>query len=255
MSVVDQNPLNPSIAQSAGTISPGLASAFRPALNALVGAVENKAELVQAHLEQMLFGLGMGALSGGTITGGVGLSVVISPLRAMVGNIVETDSASTVGGLAANATNFLWLRQDGWWSAGTTTTAPGPADGHGTAFLWGTATTNASTVTFISNVRDWFQRWSGETVVSLGTVANGTVIITDEQAVYPTIRFAGTVLGTVSCQMPPMRGAKWIIHNAGTPVVRLCVIGYGGGSVDIGSLKHAVVRSDGTSIRRVTADI
>lgn len=156
MAVIVETPTNPAIGTLAAPVAAGLASTFRPALNTYVGAVETKAAAVCAFLEKLQGAIGNAALSGGAITAGSGLSVSVAAFSALVGTVIETNAAAVVGGLTMGATNSLFLRQDGAFTTNTTGTLPAAADGHGAALLWGTATTNAVSVTAVSNVRRTF---------------------------------------------------------------------------------------------------
>ena len=153
MAVVAQIPLEPSIAPNATPIPANNTPAtFRSNLNAYVASVEDKAQKTQAFLEGLASMIGNCAVSGGTISAGTGLSVNIALFRALCGNEVETDAITVVGGLTANATSSIYLRQDGTFTA-LTSGLPATNDGHGDYLLWGTATTGASTVTSVTNVR------------------------------------------------------------------------------------------------------
>ena len=146
------SPSNPYIAPDATPVPAGLASAFRPSLNAYVAAVENKAQYAQYYIERINASVGYGAISGGAVTAGAGLSVVIAPYEAVVGNYIRDTSAGTVGGLSANNSNYLFLRQDGTWTVNVTGSLPS-GDGHGEALLWAIAAAGGSSVTSVDNTR------------------------------------------------------------------------------------------------------
>lgn len=156
MSVVTQTPMHVTIVAAAGSVSPGFATDLRAKLNAGFGSADTKARFTEAHLEQLIRYLGNGWISGGSVTIGTGLSVNVASLTAMVCNVVQTDAAGTVGGLESNATNYIYLRQDGTWSSNTAGSIPGTADGHGTAMLWGQAVTGTGTVSSVDNTRATF---------------------------------------------------------------------------------------------------
>lgn len=157
MSIGTAVPTNPTIYTNAGTLIAGLANAFRPALNGYVGTVEDKAQLTQAYLEQLISGIGNGWQSGGIITAaGTGLSVTISPYQAMVGNVVSNDATGTVGGFTDGTVNYLFLRQDGSWTPQTSLTPPGTADNHGTAVFWGSALAASGNISAVYNNRPLF---------------------------------------------------------------------------------------------------
>lgn len=255
MAVEKQVPTHPTIYPDAGTVPTGLAVDFRPRVNGYVGTVEDKAQLVQAHLEGILAAYSGGAcLSGGTISAGAGLSVNISAFVGFAGNRVANNASTVVGGLAANNTNYIFLRQDSTFTTNTTGAIPGTADGKGTAFLWGYAVTGASGVNSVNNERVWVQRAAGIANISLGTVSDGTVVLTDQDAIQPILSFSGTPSGTVSVHFRPQIGSLFAVRNAGTPAIKLMVPGYAGGSVIIAPGKSAVVATFGSAIYRITAD-
>lgn len=136
-------------------------AAFLAALNARLDLLRDRDEWIAAWLEQLAKALGNGWLSGGAITAGVGLSVSVAAGSAIVGTYTSWNAAETVGGLSASSTNYIWLRSKGSggaaaaagsFSSNTSGTAPS-GDGLGDALLWGTATTDATTVTAVSNAR------------------------------------------------------------------------------------------------------
>jgi hypothetical protein len=136
------------------------ANAFRPNINAAISAVDTKAQLAQSYLEKALLSLGYGAISGGQISIGTGLSVNVAALEAMVGNYVQLTGTTVVGGLTDNTVNYLYLRQNAGapanFTVNTTGIVPADADG-GAALLWGTASTSGGVVTSVTNQRDTFR--------------------------------------------------------------------------------------------------
>lgn len=274
MGTVAYAPTHPGIAPNVGSLPAGLGTAFRPRFNAYGGSVEDKAQLTQAYLESYAGAAGLGGIAGGSVTPGVGLSVVIGTVQYVCGNPVGIDTSSTVSGLTANATNRIWARQSGVFTAGTASTPPGTADGFGTAFLWAEAVTNASTVTSITQP----QRWLPTDHAIVGTaqvkylggaplpgnpfgflVGSVSVNSTAEQSfgtslyTCPYLRCQGTALGTAILTVPLQEGAFWMVNNvAGSCSVRLRV-GSGNGVV-VGSAKHAILGCGTADIERWTAD-
>jgi len=153
MGIVIPEPTDPTQALPIPDITAGYASDLRAKLNAVKDAADAKAMLSQANVEQLHGALGFGELSGGTITAGTGLSVNVASLTAFVGAKVEYSGSQVVGGLEDDQLNYIFLRQDATWTipAGGSSTPPTPADGHGEALLWGTATTVSGAVTAVSN--------------------------------------------------------------------------------------------------------
>lgn len=245
MSYVTYTPQNPSIATAAGSIGQCLAETFRGSINAYVGAVESKPMQIAAWGERIAGYDGFGALTdGGTIAAGAGLSVTVTPYGALVGNPIGNDATGTVGSLQPNATNPIYLYQDGTWDLS------GTAAGHGLSMLWGQATTNASAVTAVDNNRRFHMRQYGGTAIS--TNGLGTITLSVEQYAHPLIAFSGTVGGTCVVRLPLQPYAAWDVLNLGSASTSLC--GASGGSVIIASVKAARVACDGTAYRRLSAD-
>lgn len=157
MSIVSNPPTSPTVAASIGSVSPGLATGLRTKINDIAGSVDAKTRAIQTGVEQLTLYLGNGAITGGSVGAGSALSVTVQPYTAVVGNVVANDAVGTVGGLTASTTNHIWLRQDGTWSANTTGTVPGTADGHGTAIHWASAVAGTATISSVDNNR---QYWS-----------------------------------------------------------------------------------------------
>jgi len=133
----------------------GSAVAFGTLVNTNQDALLARIRQAFAGVEGLAGAIGFGALSGGAITAGAGLSVNVAALTAVVGTPVGFTASQIVGGLTDNALNYLYLRQDWTWTVNTSGTLPS-GDGHGTALLWGTATTSGGSVSATSNVRKSF---------------------------------------------------------------------------------------------------
>jgi hypothetical protein len=173
MALVTETPTNPTIYQNAGTVTAGLASDLRAKVNGYAGTVEDKAQLTQAFMEQLCAALGNGAIGGGAISAGVGLNVVITASTAIVGNYSRTDAPGTVG-LTDAATNYIWRRQDGTYTANTTGAIPGTSDNHGTALLWGSAVCAAGAVSSVDNSRAYLNP-ANDYATATSIAAAGTV--------------------------------------------------------------------------------
>jgi len=251
MSLGTPTPTEPTIATNRGTLVPGLASTFRGSINAYVGGIEDKVQYVQAYLEERNELDGDGWVSGGTVAAGAGLSATITTLEAVVGNYIATANAGTVGSLAANNTNYIYLRQDGTFEANTAGTAPSNSDGHGRSIRWGYAVTDGSDVTSVSNERRFSERSYGGSEINYD--AGGTVTLTVAQFSYPAIAFAGTAEGTVVVRMPAQAYHGWDIINQGSAT--LAFAGSSGGSAEVSTLKAARIIYDGTNYRLMAAEV
>lgn len=194
MSVISYPPANPAYTDGTQVPGPCAVTAFRTALNAYVAGVEDMAQATQGALENLHTRGFHGALSGGAITAGVGLSVSVAALTAFCGQIVGTDAATVVGGLTDNATSYIWLRQDGTFTVTATDVAP-TAD-HGIALRWGTATAAGGAVTAVSNDRAWWSRDGSIDTVTVGdsvSVPVGRQMLTYETS---EVDGAETIYGT-----------------------------------------------------------
>jgi hypothetical protein len=157
MAVVTQTTKNPAISPNAATIAgPIDPGEFRGAVNTYVAAVEDKAQQSVAFVEQLQQAIGNGALSGGTISAGAGLSVSIAAFKALIGTVIETDAATIVGGLTPSDLNYIYARQDGTFTVNLDDSDPTDIAAHGDFLRWGTATTDGSGVTGVTNDRDTF---------------------------------------------------------------------------------------------------
>ena len=155
MAVITPEALNPTFNTPYASIGAMEdASAVRTTIDTKFENQNSGQNLAIALLEKLQAVLGNGALSGGTIAAGVGLSVDIAALEALVGTWVGTDDVTTVGGLTASSVNYLFLRQNGEFSVNTTGADPSATAGD--FLLWGTATCDGSGVTAVSNSRTWF---------------------------------------------------------------------------------------------------
>lgn len=135
----------------------GTALQFAQRLQSNQDIFEARDQEIIAAVEQLTDAIGNGALTGGAITAGVGASVSIAALTAIVGTFVGFDAAQIVA-VEDGVLNYIFLRQDWSWKVppGGSSTLPTSADGHGQALLWGTATCAGGIVTAVSNVRRTF---------------------------------------------------------------------------------------------------
>lgn len=204
-----------------------------------------------ALLEALQTHIGNGAISGGVIAAGVGLSVDIAAWEAFLGTIIGNDASTTVGGLAANDVNYIFATQSGTFLADTDPNAI-PLGSYGAYMLWGTATTDASSVTAVSNDRRLFQK-PGR--LSKSVAGSSNVTLTTEEAVNRQMEFTGTLTGSINVVAPLFDGAEWTVINSTSGAFTLTVKGATGTGIAVGQGKTAILRGNGTNIYRVTADV
>ena len=85
---------------------------------------------------------------------------------------------------------------------------------------------------------------------ALASDANYT--LTQPEAACAVMAFTGTLTATRDIVVPLVGKRQWTVYN-GTGQ-SLCFIGASGTGITVATLKHAIVRSDGTNIVRITAD-
>lgn len=232
---------NPYIGPDAGTIGQCLASGFRGSINAYVGTVEAKAQLVQWQAERLAATDGYGCISGGAISAGAGLSVTVAAFEALIGNYTQTTGPGTVGGLTDNATSTVYAYQDGHLDTHGTATA------HGLSMPWGAATTASGSVASVSQARRHHTRQYGGTAIPINST--GTITLDAAQVSYPSLVFAGTAVGTVVVVAPAQAGAAWDVRNNGTASLQFQAAS--GGSVVVSPSMGGRITYDGTDMQHL----
>lgn len=204
-----------------------------------------------ALLESLQTHIGNGAISGGTISAGTGLSVDIAAFEAFLGTIVGNDATTTVGGLAANDVNYIFATQSGTFLTDPDPNAI-PLGSYGAYMLWGTATTDGTGVTAVSNDRRHVQK-PGH--LSKSVAGSADVTLTSAEAVNRQLEFTGILTGNIKVYVPLWDGSEWVAINSTTGAFTLTVIGTTGTGIVVGSGKTALLRGNGTNIYRMTADV
>ena len=82
------------------------------------------------------------------------------------------------------------------------------------------------------------------------TDANAT--LTQAEGACSTLTFIGTLTATRNITVPLVGKRQWTVYNGTGQSLQF--IGATGTGITVATLKHAIVRSDGTNIMRVTAD-
>jgi hypothetical protein len=67
------------------------------------------------------------------------------------------------------------------------------------------------------------------------------------------LTFTGTLTATRNITVPLVGKRQWTVYNGTGQSLQF--IGATGTGITVATLKHAIVRSDGTNIVRVTADV
>ena len=112
-----------------------------------------------------------------------------------------------------------------------------------------TIVTDASSVTSYTDQRT-LALATNATLAKALSDANAT--LTQPEAANATLTFTGTLTATRDIVVPLVGKKQWTVYNGTGQSLRF--IGASGTGITVATLKHAVVRSDGTNIVRVMAD-
>ena len=111
-----------------------------------------------------------------------------------------------------------------------------------------TVVVGSATVTSWTEKR--LERVLNDTLAKTLTDANTT--LTQAEAAPGVLTFTGTLTNTRDIVVPLVGKRQWTVYNGTGQSLRF--IGASGTGITVVTLKHAIVRSDGTNIVRVTAD-
>lgn len=112
-----------------------------------------------------------------------------------------------------------------------------------------TVVTGAASITSYTDQRTLALATNGTLAKALSD-ANTT--LTQAEASNATLTFTGTLTATRDIVVPLVGKKQWTVYNGTGQSLRF--IGASGTGITVATLKHAIVRSDGTNIVRVTAD-
>lgn len=254
MALSNPTPRNPAIAPNLTTVPAGGTGASQlAAWNAFVSGVEDKIQLLLGLAEQKASYLGSGAISGGVISIGTGLSVDITAIEAMVGTYVQVTGTTTLGGLAQSVVNDVFLRQDGTFTATSGAAVPDVTDSHGFYLKIGTATTNTTNVTAVTNDRALFRPQAGHLVKSVAGSTDVTLTVTEARN--QILELTGALTGNINVILPLYDGMDWVIHNNTSGAFTLTIKHSSGTGQAIAQGKKTSIYSDGTNIVPALTDI
>lgn len=249
MAVIDREATHPTFATPYASIGQMLASEVRNTINTKLETQNANDSRAVGGIEALVNVFGNGAISGGLITAGAGLSVDIAAWEALVGTYIGNDASTTVGGLAPSSVNYIFARQNGAFSVNQDGSDPSATAGD--FLLWGTATTDGSGVTAVSNNRRLFQTFHRN---SKSVAGSSDVTLTTTEARKRTQEYTGTLTGNINVIVPLFDGSEWVIFNNTSGAFSLTVKGASGTGIAVGQGKTAILRGNGTNILRVTAD-
>lgn len=174
------------------------------------------------------------ATTGGLTWGYYGGKVRIAGVISSISNATLTLTASTTNYVEASPT-------DGAVSTNTTAFTPGYLPLY--VVVMGSATATSYTDVRGSYVLN-------DTLAKVLSDANTT--LTQSEAANSTLTFTGTLTATRDIVVPLVGKRQWTVYNGTGQSLRF--IGPSGTGITVATVKHAIVRSDGTNIVRVTAD-
>lgn len=226
------------------------------------------------------YGCGYGVLNGLTLTYS-GLVVTVASGQAQIYGIVELSIATTITVPDATAHVYLWLKSNGTLTYTTTTTAPqndavyighvvtsGGAvtskDYSGVVYLIGgqavrnTADTTKPVDSPSSNTAFWTLcpggtfLWDGTEYTRMFQAGKSTFTATGSVSAAQALarEFNVTGAGGYTLTMTPNEG-EWVITNDSSGSVTMSD---GTNTVTIATGKSAIIRGNGTRIRRITSD-
>lgn len=234
MAFVTPTPTNPFFSTAIASIAAGNALDFRSSLNNRVSGLDSKCMLLAALTELLTETMGNGAISGGAVTAGVGLSVSIAPLTAFVGNYLQSNATETVGGFSTSAPDqYVWLRQDGTWTVDIGSTPPSSADGHGESLAWAIVETDLGSIVSIDNNRSLFGSQFLRTDISVIALPDADYALTIYQINARVLEFTGAMTATRVVSVPEQAYGEWIVYNHTTGGFPLTLAPFGTGPIGL----------------------
>lgn len=177
--------------------------------------------------------------------GTVGLTLGLHGGKILLSGVVTTIADQTLA-LTASATNYVEAHPDtGAVSKNTTAFTPG--------YLPLLAvTTNSTGIVPTTGVVDYRTMALATNATLAKALSDANTTLTQPEAANSTLTFTGTLTATRDIVVPLVGKKQWTVYNGTGQSLRF--IGASGTGITVATLKHAVVRSDGTNIVRVMAD-
>lgn len=198
--------------------------------------------------------VGVGVVSGLEITGQSGLNIAISD------GVMSSRSAVSFAGLPtfpvpANATRYIWIDEYGTINGSTTFAAPSP-----NSVCLGKVTTSGSAVIAVSTDGRMEFLHTLQNVAQAGgyctvPVSNANVTLNASQYRCRVIEFTGTLTSNLSVTVPSNAGYEWTVVDSTSGAFAITFKTQSGTGVTLAHGKTCKLFSDGTNIRRATADV
>lgn len=155
---------------------------------------------------------------------------------------VITAIANGTLSLSSSLTNYIEMHPDtGVISKNTTAFTPGYLPLY-------------SVIAGASTVTSWVDQrasWTLNDALSKA-LSDANTTLTQPEAACSTLTFTGALTATRSITIPLVGNKQWTVYNGTGQSLQF--IGPTGTGITVATLKHAILRSDGTNIVRVTAD-
>lgn len=162
--------------------------------------------------------------------------------KARIAGVVTAVANGTLS-LSASATNYIEMHPDtGVVSKNTTAFTPGYLP------LYSVVAGAATVTSWVDQRASW--ALNDTLAKSLG---DANTALTQPEAACAVLTFSGTLTATRDIVVPLVGKRQWAVYNGTGQSLRF--IGASGTGVTVATLKHAIVRSDGTNIVRVAADV
>ena len=195
----------------------------------------------QEQKANALFDAASPAMTGGRRSNSVSHTWQYYGGKDRISGVVVNTSNGTIT-LSASATNYIQQPPDtGAISSNTTAYTPG---------YWPLYRVVTGTTTVTSWEDDRASKVLNDTLAKALSDANTT--LTQPEAACAVLTFTGTLSTTRDIVVPLVGKRQWTVYNGTGQSLRF--IGASGTGITVATLKHAIVRSDGTNIVRVTAD-
>ena len=174
-----------------------------------------------------------------------GLTLGLHGGKILLAGVITTIADQTVA-LTASVTNYIEAHPD-----------TGAVTKNVTAFTAGylpiaVVTTNTTSIVPSTGFVDSRTLALATNATLAKALSDANTTLTQPEAANSTLTFTGTRPATRDVVVPLVGKKQWTVYNGTGQSLRF--IGASGTGITVATLKHALVRSDGTNIVRVTAD-
>jgi len=166
--------------------------------------------------------------------------------KILLSGVITTINNQTIA-LTASATNYVEAHPDtGAVSKNITAFTPG-------YLPVATVSTNTTGIVPSTGYVDQRTLSLATNVTLTKALSDSNTTLTQAESANATLTFTGTLTATRDIVVPLVGKRQWTVYNGTGQSLRF--IGASGTGITVATVKHAIVRSDGTNIVRVTADV